>query len=173
MPGCWRDTAPVTRGAGPTLPPILTWPATAGHLQEANLGEELHAVLTDIGWIQARLARGSAYELIRDYSLAGDPLTRQIRRTLRLCASSLARDPSLIRTQLAARLRDQADPGIAAWAASLAPIVSAEDRGGPGPWLAPLQPAFPARRGPAEAGPHRPHPIRCLGGGYLEWGPGR
>ena len=134
-PGGWADSA-----ADPYLAGHL-----AGHLHEANLGGELHAVLTDISWIQARLARGSAYELIRDYSLAGDPLTRQIRRTLRLCASSLARDPSLIRTQLAARLRDQADPGIAAWAASLAPVVSGEGGRGRGPWLTPLQPA--SRRG--------------------------
>ncbi len=122
----------------------------AGHLHEANLGEELHAVLTDIGWIQARLALGSAPELIRDYSLAADPLTRQIRRTLRLSAASLARDPSLARAELAARLRDQGDPGIAAWAASLTAMPDGHGRGGPGPWLTPLQPASAPSASPLE-----------------------
>ena len=137
-PGGWAGAA-----ADPYLAGHL-----AGHLHEANLGGELHAVLTDISWIQARLARGSAQELIRDYSLAGDPLTRQIRRTLRLSASSLARDPSLIRTQLAARLRDHDDPGIAAWAASLAPMVNGGGQDGPGRWLTPVQPASPRGANP-------------------------
>jgi WD40 repeat protein len=135
-PEGWADSA-----ADPYLAGHL-----AGHLHEANRGEELHAVLTDISWIQARLTLGSAHELIRDYSLAADPLTRQIRRTLRLSASSLARDPSLIRTQLAVRLSDHADPGIAAWAASLAPTVNGH--GGPGPWLTQLQPGSPPGANP-------------------------
>ena len=163
---------PLPRGwAGAAADPYLAG-HLAGHLHEANLGGELHAVLTDISWIQARLARGSAQELIRDYSLAGDPLTRQIRRTLRLSASSLARDPSLIRTQLAARLRDHDDPGIAAWAASLAPMVNGGGQDGPGRWLTPVQPASRAWREPAQAGPHRPRPFGARGGGDPGRGPG-
>ena len=122
----------------------------AGHVHEANLGQELHAVLTDVSWIEARLARGSAHELIRDYSLAADPLTRQIRRTLRLSASSLARDPSLIRAELAARLRDHDDPGIAAWAVSLTATAHGRSPAGPGPWLTPLEPAAPPGANPLE-----------------------
>src|SRR5271165_4470694 len=70
----------------------------ASHLHDAHLSGELRAVLTNTEWIQARLTRGPTHELIRDYRYAGDPLTRQIMRTLRVSAASLTADPTLIRS---------------------------------------------------------------------------
>ncbi len=122
-PGGWADSA-----ADPYLASTL-----AGHLHDAHLNDELRAVLTDAPWIQARLTHGHPYDLIPDYGYAGDPLTRQILRTLRLSAASLAADPTLIRSRLASRLLDHPDPGITAWAAGLS-------HNGAGPWLAPVTP---------------------------------
>jgi WD40 repeat protein len=127
-PGGWADSA-----ADSYLARTL-----AGHLHEAHLDDELRAVLSDAPWIQARLTYGPPHDLIPDYGYAGDPLTRQILRTLRLSAAALAADPTLIRAQLASRLLSHPDPGITAWAAGLS------RNGGAGPWLAPLTPTAAA-----------------------------
>ena len=108
-PGGWADAA-----ADPYLARAL-----AGHLHDAALGDELRAVLTDTAWIQARLTHGQLPGLISDYGYAGDPLTRQILRALRLSAPVLAADPDQVRGQLATRLMGQPDLGITAWAAGL------------------------------------------------------
>jgi len=106
----------------------------AGHLHDAGLGDELHDLLTDAGWIQARLSHGPVPDLIHDYRYARDPLTRQILRTLRLCRTVFAADPGLVPSQLISRLAGYPDPGIAAWAASLARRpVNGHDAHGLGP----------------------------------------
>ncbi len=106
----------------------------AGHLHDAGLGDELHDLLTDAGWIQARLSHGPVPDLIHDYRYARDPLTRQILRTLRLCRTVFAADPGLVPAQLIQRLAGYPDPGIAAWAASLARRpVNGHSGHGPGP----------------------------------------
>jgi WD40 repeat protein len=107
--------------------------ALASHLHNANLGDELRAVLTDPAWIEARIAHGPLPDLIPDYKYAGDPLTRQILRTLRMSAPVLAADPTQVRGQLVDRLMGQPDPGITAWAAGLTGQAS-----GPAPQLASL-----------------------------------
>ena len=107
--------------------------ALAGHLHDANLGDELRAVLTDAAWIEGRLAHGPLADLIPDYKYAGDPLTRQILRALRSSAPVLAADPTQVRGQLVDRLMGQPDPGITAWAADLTGQAS-----GPAPQLASL-----------------------------------
>ena len=103
----------------------------AGHLYDAQLDDELRAVLTDVRWIQARLTHGHAYDLIADYGYAADPLSRQILRTLRLSARSLSADPGLLQAQLASRLLSHPDPGIAAWAVGLIQDVPGHGNGGP------------------------------------------
>jgi WD40 repeat protein len=104
------------------------------HLHDAHLSGELRAVLTDTEWIQARLTHAPPYELIHDYQYAVDPLTRQIMRTLRLSATSLAVSPARIRSHLASRLLSHPDPGIAAWAAGLTDDTNIP----PAYWLAPV-----------------------------------
>ena len=108
-PGGWAESA-----GDPYLGRAL-----AGHLHDAQLGNELRAVLTDTAWIQARLIHGQLPGLIPDYGYAGDPLTRQILRALRVSAPVLAADPTQVRRQLVDRLMGQPDPGITAWAAGL------------------------------------------------------
>ena len=109
-------------------------PNLASHLHDAHLSGELRAVLTDTEWIQARLTHGRTHELIRDYRYAGDPLTRQIMRTLRVSATSLTANPALIRSHLADRLLSHPDPGITAWAAGLTGSTDSA----PAYWLAPV-----------------------------------
>ena len=119
-----------TESAGdPYLAPNL-----ASHLHDAHLSGELRAVLTDTEWIQARLTHGPTHELICDYRYAGDPLTRQIMRTLRVSATSLTANPALIRSHLADRLLSHPDPGITAWAAGLTGSTDSA----PAYWLAPV-----------------------------------
>ena len=82
--------------AGSATDPYLAG-TLAGHLHEAGRDGELRALLTDMAWIQARLADGQLPGLVSDYGYAGDPLTRQIVRALRLSAQILAADPGLVR----------------------------------------------------------------------------
>ena len=117
--------------ANPYLAGIL-----AGHLHKAGRYRELRALLTDVAWIQARLAGGQLRGLLSDYRYAADPLTRQIVRVLRLSAQILATDPGEVRGQLAGRLLGHPDPAVADWATGLT------RRSGPDPWLVPLGPAL-------------------------------
>jgi hypothetical protein len=110
--------------------------ALAAHLHAAGLSGELRAVLADPAWIQARLTCGQAADLINDYRLCEDPLTRDILRALRRSAATLAADPTQVRGQLADRLRGHPDPGIDAWARGLT------SHPGTGTWLAPLTPCL-------------------------------
>jgi hypothetical protein len=63
--------------------------ALAGHLRDANLIDELHAVLADTEWIQARLAHGQLPELIADYGYSDDVLSQQILRATNLGQASI------------------------------------------------------------------------------------
>jgi NB-ARC domain/WD domain, G-beta repeat/APAF-1 helical domain len=121
--------------AGSAADPYLAR-TLAGHLHDAGLAGELHTLLTDAAWIQARLSHGQLPDLIPDYSYAQDPLPRQILRALRRSAAALAIDPGQVRGQLAGRLMGHPDPEIAAWARGLT------RQRGPGAWLAPLTPAL-------------------------------
>jgi WD40 repeat protein len=98
----------------------------------------LRTLLTDVAWIQARLAAGQLPGLLADYGYASDPLSQQIPRALRLSAQLLAANPGQVRGQLAGRLLAHPDPAVADWATGLT------TNGGPGPWLAPLTPALTA-----------------------------
>ena len=108
--------------------------ALASHLHAAGLSSELRDVLTDPAWIQARLSSGQLADLINDYRLGQDLLTRQILRVLRRSAATLAADPAQLRGQLAGRLMGHPDPAVDAWAHGLT------NHPGPGTWLAPRTP---------------------------------
>jgi hypothetical protein len=108
----------------------------AGHLHDAGRGSELRALLADVDWIQARLAAAQLPGLLGDYRYAGDPLSQQIAKALRLSAHTLTADPGQARGQLAGRLLGHPDPAVAAWATTLT------THDGPGAWLAPLTPAL-------------------------------
>jgi WD40 repeat protein len=130
-PGGWTASA--------TAPYLAS--ALAGHLHGADHDSdhdgELRAVLTDVEWIQARVAAdGQLPGLLADYGYASDPLSQQIARALWLSAHILAADPGQVRGQLAGRLLGHPDPAVAAWATALT------THAGPGPWLAPLTPAL-------------------------------
>jgi WD40 repeat protein len=151
--------------AGSVTDPYLAQTLT-GHLHDAHLNAELRAVLTDPAWIQARLTHGPLAALVADYGLAVDPLTRQIRRALRASAPALAGDPSLVRTQLADRLKGQPDPGITAWADGLADGQDAE----PSPLtlappIVPLEQVLATHADPVRAVAVTPGGLRVVSGG--------
>ena len=131
----YRNLYPSGWAAGSAANPYLAG-TLAGHLHEAGRDRELRALLTDVAWIQARLAGGQLQGLLSDYRYAADPLTRQIVRVLRLSAQILATDPGEVRGQLAGRLLGHPDPAVADWATGLT------RRSGPDPWLVPLGPAL-------------------------------
>ena len=131
----YRDRCPSGWAAGSATDPHLA-SVLAGHLYEAGRDRELRALLTDVAWIQARLAGGQLPGLLSDYRYAGDKLTRQIVRALRLSAQTLAADPGQVRGQLAGRLLGHPDPAVADWATGLARC------GVPGPCVVPLGPAL-------------------------------
>jgi NB-ARC domain/WD domain, G-beta repeat/APAF-1 helical domain len=136
-PGGWAESA-----GDPYLARAL-----AGHLHNAQLGDELRAVLTDTAWIQARLTHGQVPGLITDYGYAGDPLTRQILRALRGSAPILVADPDQVRSQLAVHLTGQFDQRT----------TGAVDREEPTP--ADADPAAPAEAEPdAATTEHEPAP---------------
>jgi WD40 repeat protein len=108
----------------------------AGHLYEAGRSDELHMLLIDVDWIQARLAHGQMQDLLADYKYASDILEIQILRALRLSAAALASDARQVRGQLAGRLLDFPDRMVATWASGLAHSQSSD------PWLSPLSPAL-------------------------------
>ena len=108
----------------------------AGHLYEAGRNDELHMLLIDVDWIQARLTHGQIQDLLADYKYASDILEIQILKALRLSATALASDAKQVRGQLAGRLLDFPDRVVATWANGLAHAQNSD------PWLAPLSPAL-------------------------------
>ncbi len=108
----------------------------AGHLYDAGRNSELHSLLIDADWIQARLMQGQMPDLLADYQFASDLLTIQILKALRLSASVLASNPGQVRGQLAGRLLGYPDRSVTTWAGDLARGHSS------GPWLAPLSPSL-------------------------------
>ena len=104
----------------------------ASHLRDADCDQELHALLTDVAWIQGRIANGQLPGVLADFNYSDDQLARQIVRALRLSAQVIAADPGQVRGQLAGRLLGHPDPGVAAWASSLTSGDWSEI------WLAPL-----------------------------------
>jgi hypothetical protein len=118
--------------------------ALAGHLHEADRDGELRALLTDVTWIQARIADGQLPGLVSDYGYADDPLTRQIVRALRMSGQILAAHPELVPSQLAGRLIGQPDLSVADW------VTGLTHRSGPGQRLAPLTPALTPTTAPLE-----------------------
>ena len=125
-PGRWANSAADNYLAG----------ALAGHLHNAGHDDDLRALLSDVTWIQTRLAAAQLPDLLADYAYADDPLSQQIAWALRLSAHVLAADPGQIRGQLTGRLLGHPDPAIAGWATAL------RTQDGPGLWLAPLTPAL-------------------------------
>ena len=125
-PGGWADSA-TDRYLSSAL---------AGHLRDADCDSELRALLTDVAWIQARLAAAQLPGLLADYGYASDPLSEQLARALRLSAHILAADPGQVRGQLAGRLLGHPDPAVVDW------VTALTTQDGPGPWLAPLTQAL-------------------------------
>ncbi len=85
------------------------------HLHDAGKRDLLDALLTNPGWLQARLAATeSPYALIADFEkFSQNQLQHLIGRTLRLTAGICARDPRQLLPQLLGRLMQQDEPEVA------------------------------------------------------------
>jgi hypothetical protein len=111
--------------------------ALAGHLCRAHRTAELRVLLTDVRWIEARVANGQLNDLISDYQrYADDSRTHHIGRALKQSALVLAANPDEVIPQLAGRLIGHKTGAAAAWATGLLHYTAAH------PWLVPLGPAL-------------------------------
>jgi WD40 repeat protein len=129
----------------PTLPadePYL-WRHLAEHLADAGRTDELAALLTDFGWLQARLEATDINALLADYD-ALKPLPephKLVRDALRLSSHVLAEDTKQLASQLHGRICSFEEPAIAALLAQAADWKTE-------PWLCPLHACLTPPGGP-------------------------
>ncbi len=99
------------------------WPSLAGdgylsenlayHLACAGRSNELLRLLTDLGWLRARLESGGPMGLLADYAhLPDDPAAQMLAVALRMSAPILADDPTQLPGQLTGRLEKDHYPAL-------------------------------------------------------------
>jgi len=82
------------------------WNNLAYHLIESGRNEELHKLLLDFDWLQAKLEVTDITSLISDYSyLSDDTVLNKVQGALKLSANVLFRDPYQLACQLLGRLQ--------------------------------------------------------------------
>jgi WD40 repeat protein len=112
------------------------------HLLEAGRASELHQILLDFDWLQAKLIAAGPVALVADYDLLPDDLElRLVRDALRLSAHVLAREPGQLPSQLSGRLPADQGPAIQAVLGQ----VRARQHG---TWLRPIRSSLAAAGGP-------------------------
>jgi WD40 repeat protein len=83
------------------------------HLVEAGRKDELHGVLFDFGWLEAKLNATDVNSLIADYDyLTEDKELRLVQGAIRLSANVLSRDKTQLAGQLMGRMQSFRDSGI-------------------------------------------------------------
>jgi len=119
------------------------WYHLAEHLLQAERDDELRALLTDVRWLQAKLAKTDVNALISDYRNfpRSDPLSR-IGGALRLSAHVLTNDPLQLASQLTGRLLDDVSDEIKKLLKSLKSFKSMA-------WLRPMTQSLISPGGPA------------------------
>jgi hypothetical protein len=111
----------------------------AYHLNQAGLGDELHRLLLNFDWLEAKLRATDVVQLLADFDLASaDGAITLVRDALRLSAQYLARDATLLRSQLRGRL-------LGVESAEIQSLL--RDTGGRDPWLRCLTPSLTAPGG--------------------------
>ena len=95
-----------SRASGYLLEQLPAHAAAGGRLNE------LHRLLADLGWLDAKLADADITAVIADYDLATDPDLQLIQGALRLSAPALVRDPGRLPGQLVGRLLARPQPTI-------------------------------------------------------------
>ncbi len=114
----------------------------AHHLRSAGRLQELHGLLLDPKWMNARLTIDSVPGLLADYdSLPSDPVVRFVADAHRLSAHVLADDPRQLPSQLIGRLTGVAD-------LELRDLVERTRRWHANPWLRPLTASLTPPGGP-------------------------
>jgi WD40 repeat protein len=118
------------------LPSAYAWQWFAWHLAKSDRHAELHRVLRDAAWLQAKLDATDANSAAQDFEyLKPDSGATLIQGALRLSAYAL-RDSSQLAGQLIGRLLPYRDePGMKSFLESLGAAVSR-------PWLKPLYPSL-------------------------------
>jgi WD40 repeat protein/uncharacterized caspase-like protein len=103
-----KDADPVPWWRLPTDVPYL-WRHLAYHLAEADRGDELARLVSDLRWAESKiLVSGSAVGVDADLSMVGTATTEALRRALRQAAALLGPidPPQALGATLASRLRD-------------------------------------------------------------------
>ena len=126
-----------SRAPGYLLEQLPAHAAAGGRL------DELHRLLTDFGWLHAKLAATGITAVLADYDLTTDPDLRLIQGALRLSAPALMQDPGQLPGQLIGRVLAHPQP-------SIQPLVD-QIRGYRGqPWLCPRTATLALPGGPLQ-----------------------
>jgi hypothetical protein len=138
-----QPQSPFTDWAALPANELYLWRNLAYHLVEAGQGDELHTLLFDAAWLHAKLDAVDVNALIRDYDfLSSDRAATLVQNAIRLSAHILARDKTLLRSQVYGRLMGIQDtPEIKTL---LDRIKELRD----GPWLCPITPSLTPPGGP-------------------------
>jgi WD40 repeat protein len=106
----------------------------AYHLMQAAREEELHSLLLDFNWLQAKLEACDVISLLSDYDLLPeDSDLRLVRRTILLAAHTLAQDKNQLASQLVGRLMSYESQKIQA-------LLKQAEGWKAAPWLCALTP---------------------------------
>ena len=112
------------------------WERIGYHLAEADMTDQLRALLLNPAWLAAKLAATDIAALLEDFRSAsqyGD--VALVGAALRKSAQVIGSDPTQLPGQLVGRLSGLEPPGVQA-------LCRAVDRAATGPWLRPLIPTL-------------------------------
>jgi WD40 repeat protein len=123
------------------LPDPYAWRWIAYHLVQAGHKDDLHQLLLNFNYLEAKLVAADTNALIADYDyFAEDEDLRMIQSALRLSTHVLARDPRQLAGQVTGRLLSNTAPSIQALLKQAAVRKV-------WPWLRPLKPSLTAPGG--------------------------
>lgn len=124
------------------LPNPYAWCWLGYHLVEAGRENELHALLLDFDWLQAKLDATNVTSLLEEFdSFPNDPILGLLQSSLRLSAHVLSRDKHQLAGQLLARLEHKESDGLES-------LRQRAARWNGGTWLRPLVPVLTPPGGP-------------------------
>jgi len=120
----------------PKLPDAYAWHWVAYHLVKADRKDDLHRLLLDFDYLQAKLAATDTNALIADYDyLPEDKDLRLVQSGLRISAHVLARDTRQLAGQPIGRLLGHTSPDVQA-------LLKQATEPKAWPWLRPLRPSL-------------------------------
>jgi WD40 repeat protein len=124
-----------------SLPHGYAWRWIGYHLAGADREQQLHDLLLDLHWLEAKLGETDIASLLREFDYAmPDPQLLLLRDALRLSSHVIARGKSRLAQQLLARIPEGE--------VSLRRLIIEQGLASKEPWLRPLQPQLSPPGGP-------------------------